>query len=297
MANIGVIGLGAMGLPIATNLLTADHTLYISKHRNPSPLKQLQEKGAHLCVNFAEVVKQSEYLILVLPDAPDVEELLFGSSDIQNALHENLMIIDMSTIALKESQKFAKRLEAKRVRYLDAPISGGPAGARNATLSVMVGSSQEDFERALPIFQSVGKSIIHCGEQGMGLAAKMANNLIVASELAAISEATVLAVQAGIAPDKLFEVLRGATAASRILDAKTPFYLSGEYNPGFTLTLMCKDLEIITGSAKNLGTPMPVGTMVQEMFRLAKRDFGNLDSSAVSLFYQALAKVNVAPEK
>lgn len=295
MAHIGVIGLGAMGLPIAMNLLSAGHTLHIATHRNPQPGRQLQAEGAHLCANVAEVIENSEYVVLVLPDAPDVKHVLFETPGVERALHDRLTILDMSTIALKESRVIAEQLKAKHVAYLDAPVSGGPAGAKNATLSIMVGATTEQFSAAQPILRSVGKAIIHCGEQGMGLAAKMANNLIVASELAAISEAAVLAVQAGIAPEKLFEVLRGATAASRILESKTPLYLSGTYNPGFALSLMCKDLEIITGSAKHLGTPMPVGSIVQEMFRLAKHDYGHLDSSAVSLMYQALAKVYLAP--
>ena len=297
MAKVGIIGLGAMGFPIASNVLAAGHTLHITTHKNPQPIYQLQERGAQVCESVAQVATESDFLILVLPDSPEVEEVLFGSSQMENALHENLTILDMSTIALKKSRTFAERLRQKHVAYLDAPISGGPAGAKNASLSVMVGGSPHEFELVLPILQSIGKSIVHCGEQGMGLAAKMANNLIVASELAAISEAAVLAVQAGIAPEKLFEVLKGATAASRILESKTPLYLSGNYNPGFTLSLMCKDLEIITGSAKHLGTPMPVGSMVQEMFRLAKRDFGHLDSSAVSLMYQSLAKVDLTPQE
>lgn len=297
MAKIGIIGLGAMGLPIASNLLAAGHTLHIAAHRNHQPIELLQEQGALVCTNVAHVATKSDFLILVLPDSPEVEEVLFGSPHMETALHEGLTILDMSTIALKQSRAFAKRLLPKNVSYLDAPISGGPAGAKNASLSVMVGASPEEYARVLPILQSVGKSIVHCGEQGMGLAAKMANNLIVASELAAISEAAVLAVQAGLEPQKLFEVLKGATAASRILESKTPLYLSGNYNPGFTLSLMCKDLEIITESAKHLGTPMPVGSIVQEMFRLAKRDFGHLDSSAVSLMYQALAKVDLTPKE
>lgn len=294
MANIGVIGLGAMGFPIAKNLLDAGNIVHVVTHQNKAPIDYLQKLGAQVWNDYPSLASHSDHLILVLPNAPEVEEVLFGNTKTLEALPKGAMIIDMSTIALQPSRNFAAQLAQLGFHYIDAPISGGPKGAEEATLAIMIGAEPEDFKRVKELVQVLGKNIIHCGKQGLGLAAKFANNLIVASQLAAISEAMMLAVKAGIEPEILFSVLKGASASSRILEAKEKMICEGgTYKPGFALSLMYKDLEAITSTAKLLETPMPVGIMVQEMYKMSKAQFGSEDSAAINRYYQQLSGLQI----
>ncbi len=292
MAKTGVIGLGAMGFPVAVNLIEGGHELYVTYHSNKQPALELEKRGARICSSPREVAQNADLIFLVLPDAPEVEETLFSADGVAAGIRPDGTVFDMSTIDLTRSREFAGRLAAVGGRFLDAPISGGPEGAAAATLAIMVGGDENAFKQYLPILQSLGKSVVHCGESGMGLAAKMANNLLAGAQFAAMAEALSIAIKAGMDPEKLYEVLRNATADSRLLNAKFPVYLSGNYEPGFKLSLMCKDLDIITNAAKKLGTPTPVGSMVEQVFRICKEQYGEKDASAVSLFYQQQAGVD-----
>ena len=291
MAKIGVIGLGSMGYPIAEHILEGENELYVTFHADKNPAQSLVSKGAVLCSSPKEIAGFCEIILLVLPDSPQVEEVLFSDQGIAAVQPKNITVIDMSTIDLVKSQEFALRAASLGITYLDAPISGGPQGAKDASLSIMVGGDKEAFLASQAILKTLGKTVVHCGKNGMGLAAKMANNLIAATQMAVISEAVTLAVKAGVNPEVLFEILSNSTADSRILRAKIPLYLSDDYNPRFKLSLMCKDLDIITSAAKRLGTPAIVGSAVEQVFRICKDSHGDEDSSAVSKFYQHYGSV------
>ena len=284
MKNIGFIGLGAMGFPIARNLQNAGYQLYLGCHVDRSKAELLEKEGAVICNSFQEVAAQSEVIFTVVPCDSDVEQVIFNG--LWPALRPGTIIIDLSTIDLVNSRGFAAQLQEKGVHFLDAPISGGVKGAQDGTLVIMVGGDREICDSCAPLFAPIAKNVVYCGANGMGLAAKAANNLIAAAEMAAISEAAALAVKAGIAPEDLFEVLKGGTANSAILQAKVPALLNDDYSPKFRLELMCKDLNIITGTAKKLGSPAFVASAVEQVFNLNKEAHGQKDSIAVSLFYQ-----------
>ena len=297
MKRIGFIGLGAMGFPIAANLLRAGYPLFVGIHRNRKPAEMLAEKGAVICETYQEVARNSDTIFTIVPDDPEVEEVIFGENGLWDGLKRSSTIIDMSTIDLTRSREFAVRLTGKAVHFLDAPVSGGPGGAKAATIAIMVGGDPEVFEDNRSLFDAIAKTIVYCGANGLGLAAKMANNLIVAAELAAISEALCLAVKAGIDSSDLYNVLKGATANSFILNAKMPSHLKGDYSPAFKLSLMCKDLNIVTRVAKKLGAPSLVTSIVEQVFELCRKEHGEKDSCAVGLFYQKEAGVSFTSEK
>jgi 2-hydroxy-3-oxopropionate reductase len=284
MKGIGFVGIGTMGFPMATNLLNAGYSLYVGYHQDKKPVELLAQKGAVICGTYKEVASHSDTLFTVVPTDREVEEVIFGENGLCEGLKEGSTIIDMSTIDLIRSREFALRLQEKRVCFLDAPVSGGPKGAAAGTLAIMVGGNKDVFEENRALLDVIGKTIIYCGSNGMGLAAKMANNLIVAAEIAAISEAMCLAAKAGIDLNALYNVLKGATANSFILNAKMPSYLNNDYSPSFKLSLMCKDLGIISAVAKKL-------------FNACKEDHGDKDSCAVGLLYQHLTGVSFESPK
>jgi 2-hydroxy-3-oxopropionate reductase len=297
MKNIGFIGLGAMGFPIASNLLNAGYSLYVGYHRDKRPAELLAQKGAVICETYKEVASHSDTLFTVVPADREVEEIIFGENGLREGLKKGSTIIDMSTIDLTRSREFALRLLEKGAHFLDAPISGGPKGAAAGTLAIMVGGDKKVVDENRALLDVIGKTIVYCGSNGMGLAAKMANNLIVAAEMAAISEAMCLAVKAGIDPNELYSVLKGATANSFILNAKMPAYLANDYSPNFKLSLMCKDLNIVSDVAKKLGTPLFVTGIVEQIFNACKKEHGDKDSCAVGLFYQNLTGVSFESPK
>lgn len=286
MKKIGFIGLGTMGFPIATNLINAGYQLYVGFHNNRKPAEIVAQKGAVICNTYREVAENSDVIFTVVPNDKEVEEVIFGENGLEEGLRAGCIVIDMSTIDLTRSREFGMRLKEKGVYFFDAPISGGPNGASAGTLAIMVGGDKKVFEEISEILNVIGKNIIYCGPSGLGLAAKMANNLIVASEMAAIAEAVCLAVKAGINPSDLYEVLKNAAANSAILNAKMPMFMENDYNPSFKLSLMYKDLNIITDVGKKLGIPTLVASLVEQIFGLCKGEYGEKDFGAVALFYQ-----------
>jgi 2-hydroxy-3-oxopropionate reductase len=284
--KIGFIGLGAMGLPIARNLLMAGHTLFLGCHINRKPAIELEKKGAVICHSYAEVATQAEVIFLILPDAKEIDEVLFAVHGVVSGMTPGKIVVDMSTIDLFKSKTFAEKLAEVDCEYIDAPVSGGPLGAEKGTLAIMIGAKEQTFEQIRGLLSAIAKTIVYCGENGLGLAAKMANNLIASSTIIAISEALTLAIKAGIDPDSLYQVLKGGTANSALLNIKFPAYLEDNYEPGFKLSLMCKDLGIITNVAKQLGVPTLLGSVVEQIYNLCKPEHGQKDSGAVSLFYQ-----------
>lgn len=286
MKKLGFIGLGTMGLPIATNLINAGYELYVGYHSNRKPAEALADKGAVICSTYAEVAENSDVIFTVVPNDKEVEEIIFGGNGLLKGLSAGNTVIDMSTIDLTRSREFAARLKEKGVNFLDAPISGGPGGASAGTLAIMVGGEKSVFDECKAILEVIGNNIVYCGTNGLGLAAKMANNLIVAAEKAAIAEAVCLAVKAGIDPSDLYEVLKNATASSVILNSRMPKFLADDYSPAFKLSLMYKDLNIITNVGKKLGTPTLVASLVEQIYGMCREEYGDKDSGAVALFYQ-----------
>jgi 2-hydroxy-3-oxopropionate reductase len=291
--SVGFIGLGIMGRPMAKNLLKAGYPLVVHS-RSQGPVDELVAAGAQRVSSPREVAGQTEVLITMLPNSPDVEQVALGKDGIVEGARKGLLYVDMSTISPLVSQKVGTALGPKGVRMLDAPVSGGERGAIDATLSIMVGGEGPDFEAALPIFQAMGKTITHLGPLGAGGFTKLANQVIVAVNLTALGEALTLAKKAGLDRALTLKALGGGLAGSRCLEQKTPNYVSGTYNPGFKVDLHFKDLGLIMESSRALGVPLPCTALVQELFNaLRVKGRGGLDHSGVITLLEELAGLPV----
>ncbi len=278
-----------MGRPMAKNLLKAGYPLVVHS-RSRKPVDEVVAAGARAAGSPKEVVGQVEILITMLPNSPDVELVALGPGGIIEGARPGLIFADMSTISPLVSQKIGKVLEAKGVKSLDAPVSGGEKGAIEGTLSIMVGGEKPTFDSVLPIFQAMGKTITHLGPLGSGGFTKLANQIIVALNLTALGEALTLAKKAGLDRELTLRALGGGLAGSRCLDQKTPNYLANTYNPGFKIDLHYKDLGLIMESARALGVPLPTTAIVQEIFgALRAKGRGGLDHSAVITLLEDLA--------
>jgi 2-hydroxy-3-oxopropionate reductase len=286
---IGFIGLGIMGRPMAKNLLKAGCQLVVHS-RSRGPVDELVGLGAKAAGSPREVAGQCDVLITMLPNSPDVELVALGKSGIVEGARSGLVFVDMSTISPIVSQKIGQALEAKGVRMLDAPVSGGEKGAIDGALSIMVGGDQAVFDAVLPIFQAMGKTITRLGPLGFGGFTKLANQIIVAVNLTALGEALTLARKAGLDRELTLKALAGGLAGSRCLDQKTPNYVAGSYQPGFKIDLHFKDLGLIMESARALGVPLPATAVVQELFSaLRVKGRGGLDHSGVITLLEDLA--------
>ena len=290
---VGFIGLGIMGRPMAKNLLKAGYPLVVHS-RGPKPVDEIVAAGARAAGSPKEVAGQVEVLITMLPNSPDVELVALGPGGIVEAAHAGLIFADMSTISPLVSQKIGQALEAKGVKSLDAPVSGGEKGAIEGALSIMVGGDKPTFDAVLPIFQAMGKTITHLGPLGAGGFTKLANQVIVALNLTALGEALTLARKAGLDRELTLKALAGGLAGSRCLDQKTPNYLADTYNPGFKIDLHFKDLGLIMEAARALNVPLPTTAVVQELFNaLRVKGRGGLDHSAIVTLFEDLANVRV----
>jgi 2-hydroxy-3-oxopropionate reductase len=287
--TIGFIGLGIMGRPMAKNLLAAGYTLVVHS-RSRGPVDELVAAGATAAASPREVARRCDVLITMLPNSPDVELVALGANGIVEGARPGLLYIDMSTISPLVSQKVGKVLEAKGVRVLDAPVSGGEKGAIDAALSIMVGGEPAVFEAALPILRSMGKTITLLGPLGSGGFTKLANQIIVAVNLTALAEALTLAKKAGLDRELTLKALGGGLAGSKCLEQKTPNYVANSYKPGFKIDLHFKDLGLIMESARALGVPLPATAVVQELFNaLRVKGRGALDHSAIITLLEDLA--------
>ena len=287
--TIGFIGLGIMGRPMAKNLLAAGYTLVVHS-RSRGPVDELVAAGATAAASPREVAGRCDVLITMLPNSPDVELVALGANGIVEGARPGLLYIDMSTISPLVSQKVGKVLEAKGVRVLDAPVSGGEKGAIDAALSIMVGGEPAVFEAALPILKSMGKTITLLGPLGSGGFTKLANQIIVAVNLTALAEALTLAKKAGLDRELTLKALGGGLAGSKCLEQKTPNYVANSYKPGFKIDLHFKDLGLIMESARALGVPLPATAVVQELFNaLRVKGRGALDHSAIITLLEDLA--------
>ena len=286
---IGFIGLGIMGRPMARNLLKAGYPLLVHS-RSQGPVEEIVKAGAKAAASPGDVASQCDVLITMLPNSPDVELVALGPNGIIEGARRGLIFADMSTISPIVSQKIAKALEPKGVAMLDAPVSGGEKGAIDGALSIMVGGDKDVFERVLPIFQAMGKTITLLGPLGFGGFTKLANQIIVAVNLTALAEALTLGKKAGLDRDLLLTALAGGLAGSKCLEQKRANYVSNTYNPGFKVDLHYKDLGLIMESARALGVPLPATAVVQELFNaLRVKGRGGLDHSGVITLLEDLA--------
>jgi 2-hydroxy-3-oxopropionate reductase len=286
---IGFIGLGIMGRPMARNLLKAGYTLVVH-NRSRGPVDEIVKAGATAAGSPRDVAAQCDVLITMLPNSPDVEQVALGPGGIIEGARRGLVFADMSTISPIVSQKIGKALEAKGVAVLDAPVSGGEKGAIDGTLSIMVGGDKAVFERVLPVFQAMGKTITLLGPLGLGGFTKLANQIIVAVNLTALAEALTLGKKAGLDRELLLTALAGGLAGSKCLEQKKPNYVANTYNPGFKIDLHYKDLGLIMESARALGVPLPTTAVVQELFNaLRVKGRGGLDHSGVITLLEDLA--------
>jgi len=286
---IGFIGLGIMGRPMARNLLKAGYPLIVHS-RSRGPIDEIAKAGAKVGTSPRDVAAQCDVLITMLPNSPDVEQVVLGRDGVIEGARAGLVLLDMSTISPLISQKVGAALAAKSVQMLDAPVSGGERGAIDGVLSIMVGGDKAVFDKALPIFQAMGKTITHLGPLGAGGFTKLANQIIVAVKLTALGEALTLAKKAGLDRELTLTALAGGLAGSKCLDQKKPNYVAGTYNPGFKIDLHYKDLGLIMESARALGVPLPATAVVQELFSaLRVKGRGGLDHSGVITLLEDLA--------
>jgi 2-hydroxy-3-oxopropionate reductase len=287
--TVGMIGLGIMGRPMAKNLIKAGFPVVVHS-RSQGPVDELVGAGAKRGSSPKDVTAQVEVLITMLPNSPEVEDVALGTDGIIEGARKGLLFLDMSTISPLVSQKVGKALTAKGVRMLDAPVSGGEKGAIDATLSIMVGGEKADFDAALPIFQTLGKTITHLGPLGAGGFTKLANQIIVAVNLTALGEALTLAKKAGLDRELTLKALGGGLAGSKCLEQKTSNYVAGTYKPGFKIDLHFKDLGLIMESGRALGVPLPCTAIVEELFNaLRVKGRGGLDHSGVITLLEELA--------
>jgi len=286
---IGFIGLGIMGRPMARNLLKAGYPVVVHS-RSRGPVDETAKAGAKVGTSPRDVASQSDVLITMLPNSPDVEQVVLGRDGVIEGARPGLVLLDMSTISPLVSQKIGAALAEKSVKMLDAPVSGGGKGAVDGVLSIMVGGGKAVFDKALPIFQAMGKTITHLGPLGAGGFTKLANQIIVAVNLTALGEALTLAKKAGLDRELTLTALAGGLAGSKCLDQKKPNYIADTYNPGFKIDLHYKDLGLIMESARALGVPLPATAAVQELFSaLRVKGRGGLDHSGVITLLEDLA--------
>ncbi len=293
MERIGFIGLGVMGKPMARNLLKAGYPLTVH-NRSRAAVQELAAEGATAVNSPAQVAAASDIVITMLPDSPDVEFVVAGQGGIFEGARPGLLIVDMSTSSPALARRLAREAQSRGMEMLDAPVSGGDVGAASATLSVMVGGTEAAFQRALPVFQAMGKNIVRIGESGAGQVTKAANQIIVGLTIEAIGEALVLAAKAGVDPAKVRQALLGGFATSRVLDVHGQRLLDRNFKPGARVRTHYKDLDIALALGKEFQVPLPVTAYVHEMFAalLASGD-GNLDHSSLVTVLEKLAQTEV----
>ncbi|HHY46727.1 MAG TPA: 2-hydroxy-3-oxopropionate reductase [Firmicutes bacterium] len=291
--KVGFIGLGIMGRPMAKNLVKAGYRLVVHDI-NPAPVEELVSLGQEAARSPREVAERTDVIITMLPNSPDVKQVILGPDGVLEGARPGSMIIDMSSIAPLVSIEVAQRAREKGVRMMDAPVSGGEPGAIAGTLSIMVGGDPKDFEEYKELLSHMGKSVVRIGDVGSGNMAKLANQIIVALNIAAVSEALVLAKKAGVSPKLVYEAIRGGLAGSTVLDAKAPLMMQRKFEPGFKIDLHIKDLANVIDTARQVGVPLPLTAVVMEILQALKVDGkGQNDHGAIVNFYEKLAKVEV----
>jgi len=293
MSNIGFIGLGIMGKPMAGNLIKGGHTLFL--HSRSGVPQELTAAGGKACTSAKEVAQKADIIITMVPDTPDVERALFGQNGVAEGLSRGKTVVDMSSISPIETKKFAKKINALGCEYVDAPVSGGEVGAKNAALTIMVGGSQPTFDKLKPVFELMGKSITLVGGNGDGQTCKVCNQIIVALNIEAVSEALVFASKAGADPARVRQALMGGFAASRILEVHGERMIKRTFNPGFRIELHQKDLSLALAGARAMGMSLPNTASAQQLFNSCVASGGaRWDHSAMVRALEKLANHEIA---
>ncbi len=294
MKNIGFIGLGIMGKPMCRNLLGAGYTVTVFS-RTAANVEAVTAHGAVSAPSPAAVAAASELVITMVPDSPQVREVILGENGVIHGAKPGLYVVDMSSIAPLASREIAAELAKQGVRMLDAPVSGGEPKAIDGTLSVMAGGDAADFEAVRPVLAAMAASVVRVGDIGAGGVAKLANQIVVALNIAAMSEALVLAAKAGVEPDLVYQAIRGGLAGSTVLDAKAPLVMDRKFEPGFRIRLHVKDLANVLRTANELHAPLPLTASVMEIMQAMLADgCGEDDHGSIIRYFEKLAHVTVS---
>lgn len=293
MANVGFIGLGIMGKPMALNLQKGGHKLFINDKKNPPA--ELASGGAVACANAAEVAKQADIIIIMVPDTPHVDAVLFGENGVAKGLSKGKIVVDMSSISPIETKVFAKKINDLGCEYLDAPVSGGEVGAQAGSLTIMVGGNEATYNKVKPLFDLMGKNVTLVGGNGDGQTTKVANQIIVALNIQAVSEALLFASKAGADPAKVRQALMGGFAASRILEVHGERMIKRTFNPGFRIELHQKDLNLALQGAKAMHISLPNTATAQELMNsCAANGLSGKDHSALCRAIEIMSNHEIA---
>jgi 2-hydroxy-3-oxopropionate reductase len=291
--NVGFIGLGIMGKPMVANLIKGGHTLFLAS-RGGVP-QELTAAGGNACASAKEVAQKADIIITMVPDTPDVEKVLFGKDGVADGLSSGKIVVDMSSISPIETKTFAERIKKAGADYVDAPVSGGEVGAKNAALTIMVGASEASFAKVKPLFELMGKNITLVGDVGAGQICKVCNQIIVALNIEAVGEALLLASKAGVDPGKVRQALMGGFASSRVLEVHGERMIKRTFDPGFRIELHQKDLNLALSSGRALKMSLPNTATAQELFSACQaQGGGKWDHSAMVKALEALANHAVA---
>ena len=289
--KIGFIGLGIMGLPMASNLMKDGFDLVVY-NRTLSKCTQLEDKGAVVAKNPADVAKNAKVIITMVTDSPDVENLLLGENGIMSTIEEGSIVIDMSTISPKITKELNSKLNSNGCFMVDAPVSGGSWGAIEGTLSIMIGGEKSAYEQCVPLFESMGKNIIYTGESGMGQTTKLVNQILVAVTMNAVAEALVFAAKSGADLEKTIDAVGGGAAASWQLNNLAPRIIKGDFDPGFMIKLQQKDLRLVIETAQSMNVPIPGTSLASQMFAsILSKGLGDEGTQALVKAYETLAGV------
>lgn len=290
--RLGFIGLGTMGTPMCERLIAAGHSLFVQT-RSKVPAS-IAASGATRCPTARAVAEQADIVFLMVPDTPHVEEVLFGETGVASGLARGKTVVDMSSISPVATKAFARRIEELGCAYLDAPVSGGEVGARNGTLSIMVGGPEPVFERVRPLFEALGRNINRVGGNGDGQTAKVANQIIVALNIEAVAEALVFAAKAGADPDRVRQALLGGFASSKVLEVHGERMIQRRFEPGFRIELHQKDLNLALSSAAQIGVSLPNTATAQQLFNAcAAQGASGWDHSALVRALEQLAQFEI----
>jgi 2-hydroxy-3-oxopropionate reductase len=293
MEKIGFVGLGIMGKPMSKNLVKAGHRLVVYD-THPEHVEELKQVGAEVGTSPSDVALKTNIVITMLPNSPNVRQAVLGGKGIIEGAKPGALVVDMSSIAPLVAREVSEELAKKEIRMLDAPVSGGEPKAIDGTLSIMVGGAKADFDQMVPIFKAMGSSAVLTGAIGAGNVTKLANQIIVALNIAAVSEALVLATKAGVDPNLVYQAIRGGLAGSSVLDAKAPLMMDRKFNPGFRINLHIKDLGNVLETSHAVGVPLPLSAAVMEIMQALKVDgLGERDHGSIVRFYEKLAQIEV----
>ena len=292
--KIGFIGLGIMGKPMVKNLLKAGNDVVVYDI-NPDSVAAMVEAGAQSAASSKEVAQQCTLLITMLPNSPHVKAAVMGEGGVLEGAQPGSILIDMSSIAPLASKEICEACKAKGVRMIDAPVSGGEPKAIDGTMSIMVGGDKATYDEVYDILMQMGGSAVYCGEIGAGNTTKLANQIIVALNIAAVSEAFMLATKAGVDPERVFQAIRGGLAGSTVMNAKVPMMLERNFKPGFRIDLHIKDLNNAIETGHGVGAPLPLTAAVQEILEwLHFAGLGSDDHSAIAKYYEHLTGTTIA---